>query len=299
MPGGEHGRVTQPSFPLIAGLMLSAMTFIVIGDASGKALTVAGVSPLFVAWSRFALGALMLWPVSGLGWRDLRAMADWRLALRAVLIVGGIASILTALRTEPLANAFGGFFIGPIVSYFLSALILRERISLARTILLGIGFIGILIVLRPGLGLRPGMGFAMLAGCFYGAFLVSTRWLAGSYRPRFLLMSQLLIGAIVLAPVGLGGALPAPSWGLLGLVALSAGGSAIGNYIVVRVNRVAEASVVAPLVYSQLIAATVVGYLAFGDWPDAMTLIGLCVIIASGLASLTLVHRAGRKAAGQ
>ena len=120
----------QTPAPLtVLGLVALATTAIVCGDTAGKLLTGAGVQPLFVAWSRFALAALLLFWVLGLGPAGLGCLLDWRLILRAALIVGAIALILTALRTEPIANVFGAFFIGTIVAYVLSALLLGERVT--------------------------------------------------------------------------------------------------------------------------------------------------------------------------
>ena len=274
------------SFAAVAALVVLAMSLIVGGDAAGKLLTQAGFSPFFVAWTRFALAAALLAPVCGLRRAELPALLNWRILLRAGLIIGGICCILSALRTTPIADAFGAFFVGPIVSYALSALLLREPVSWLRTALLLVGFAGVLLVVKPGFGVSSGMALALLAGCFHGSYLVATRWIAGSYRPRFLLFSQLLVGAVVLAPFGLAPIMPALDAHLVLLVVISALGSAGGNFILVMVNRAAPASVIAPLIYSQLLAATVLGYLVFGDWPDPLSFLGLSIIILSGLASL-------------
>lgn len=287
--------------PNVSGLTLLtvvlAMTLIVIGDAAGKALTTAGFSPFFVAWSRFAVAAIGFLPFCGLTRPELRALLDWRVILRALLIAAAISCILTALKTEPIANVFGGFFVGPIVAFALSSVLLKERASLGRVLLLLISFGGVLLVVKPGAGMQSGMVFAVLAGCLHGSFLVATRWLAGRYRPRFLLFSQLAIGAVALSPLCLAELpqsyeLARSSLFATGLLLLSALGSAAGNYLLVRVNRHTPANVVAPLVYSQLLAATVVGFVVFGDLPDALALLGLAVIILSGLSSLWLAGRA-------
>jgi len=210
--------------------------------------------------------------------------------VRATLIVGGIVCILTALKTEPMANVFGGFFIGPVVSYFLSALLLKERISVPRTVLLLVSFVGVVLVVRLGYGMSIGMGFAILAGCFHGSYLVATRWLAGAYRPRFLLLSQLVIGAVLLAPFAIG-PLPTVTAPIAGLITISALGSAAGNMLLVLVNRTTPAGVVAPLIYSQLLAAMVFGWVIFGQWPDGISLLGLGVIMAAGASSVWFAGR--------
>ncbi|MCG8490837.1 MAG: DMT family transporter [Sneathiellales bacterium] len=280
----------------LALLVFAAVTFVVIGDTSGKLLTGAGIDPLFVAWTRFALAALVLLPFSSLSLKELPYFKDWRILLRALFVVGGISLILTALKTEPIANVFGAFFVGPIVSYILAVLFLKERPSISRTVLLAIGFAGVMLVVKPGFGATPGMFFALAAGTCYGAYLAMTRTVASTYRPRFLLISQLLIGAIVLTPFGLRLDLPDLDISLSLLVLLSAFGSAAGNYMLVLANRQAEASLIAPLVYTQLISATVFGVLVFGDWPDLFSLAGLVLILFSGFGSLLAHHRAKKVA---
>jgi drug/metabolite transporter (DMT)-like permease len=271
-------------------MVVTAMFLIVGGDAAATVLTGAGFSQVFVAWTRFALAALLLAPFCAITQAELPHFIDWRLALRAGLIVGGIICILTALKSEPMANVFGGFFVGPIVSYFLSALLLRERISVVRTLLLLVSFVGVLIVVRPGFGMSTGMLFAVLGGVFHGSYLVATRWLAGSFRPRFLLLSQLAIGAAMLLPFAIG-PLPDITLGLFILIAISALGSAAGNLLLVLVNRTTPAGVVAPLIYSQLLAAMVYGWAVFGQWPDEQSLVGLVIIMAAGVSSVWFAGR--------
>lgn len=282
--------MTSAYSPRVVGAVVLAMFLIVGGDAAATVLTGAGFPQVFVAWTRFALAAVLLAPFCGLRRSELHQFIDWRLFLRAGLIVGGIVCILTALKTEPMANVFGGFFVGPVVSYFLSALLLRERITPLRTILLLVSFAGVLLVVRPGFGMTTGMGFAILAGCFHGSYLVATRWLAGDFRPRFLLLSQLVIGAIMLAPFAI---VPAPAFTVpvVGLITISALGSAAGNLLLVLVNRTTPAGVVAPLIYSQLLAAMVIGWAVFGQWPDGLSLIGLLVITTAGVSSVWFAGR--------
>lgn len=272
-------------------LMLLAMCLIPMGDTAGKLLgTDHGAHPLFIAWSRFALGAILLAPFI-ITAMPMRLFLDWRVWLRALFLVGGISSILTALQTEPIANVFGAFFVGPILSYFLSAIFLREHITLTRTGLLLLGFIGVLLVVKPGFGMTTGLGFAVLSGVFYGMFLTISRSLAHIGRPRALMLSQLVIGAFVLAPFGLAH-IPPVTLPVGALAFTSALGSMLGNLLLISALRLAPASRLAPFVYTQLFAATLLGWLVFGDLPDFTASMGLLLLIASGLASLMLPERA-------
>lgn len=289
----SQGAQIATTSPYRAGLVVSvilAMTLIVGGDAAATKLTGQGFPQSFVAWTRFALAAVLLAPLCGLQRADLAHLRDWRLYLRAALIVGGILSILTALRTEPMANVFGAFFVGPVVSYFLSALLLGERITLLRTTLLLVSFAGVMLVVRPGFGMTAGMGFAVLAGCCHGAYLVATRWLAPDFRPRFLLFSQLVIGAVLLSPFAFASTPAIDGW-VFGLITFSALGSAGGNMLLVLANRTAPAGVIAPLIYSQLLAAMAIGWFVFGQWPDALSLVALAIIMVAGVSSVWFAGR--------
>ncbi|UWQ96480.1 DMT family transporter [Rhodobacteraceae bacterium M385] len=276
-------------------LMLFAMALIPAGDTAGKLLS-AGVgtdgvpvAPVFIAWSRFAIGALMIAPfVAHIVEPCL--FADWRVWLRGFLVAGGITSILTALSTEPIANVFGAFFVGPIVSWLLSVWLLREPFSALRFGLICLGFVGVILVVKPGFGMTPGMGFAVLAGLFYGCYLVMSRWMANIARPRALLFSQLLIGALILSVPGIW-ATPSITAPVVGLTLISAACSTLGNLLLIIAYRRAEASRMAPFVYSQLIWATLLGALVFDTLPDGLALAGIVLVLASGFASLAVRER--------
>ncbi len=95
----------------VVAMVVGAMILIVGVDVAGRMLTAAGFSPFFVAWARFALAAVVLAPVCGLQRGEMQLLLRPALILRACLIAGGIACILTALKTEQLATVFGGFFV--------------------------------------------------------------------------------------------------------------------------------------------------------------------------------------------
>nr|WP_224826346.1 DMT family transporter [Cognatishimia sp. MH4019] len=265
-------------------LMFVAMSFIPMGDTAGKLLVAQNsVAPIYVAWTRFVVGAVLVLPFIPAGTWPL--LKDWRVWFRALLLTGGITSILTALQTEPIANVFGAFFIGPILSFFLSSWLLREPITRTQTLLLFLGFTGVLLVVKPGFGMTTGLAFAVLAGCFYGAFLTASKWLAQTARPRSLLFTQLAISAVVTLPFGLQ-ALPPISAEIAALTFASGLCSMLGNLLLIVAYRMAPSTKLAPFVYFQLIAATSLGWLVFQDLPDTLTFVGLALLIGSGFASL-------------
>ncbi len=264
-------------------IMFIAMSMIPAGDTAGKLLTsVHEATPVYVAWSRFALGSLVALPL--LRTDTLRLMLNWRVWLRALLLIGGITLIQIALTMAPLADTFAAFFIGPIFSYLLSVLLLGETVTPRRTILMLVGFAGVLLVVRPGFDMNPGLLLAAIAGLCYGGFLTSSRWLSTTGRPGSLLFTQLFLSFVMMTPFAWH-SLPTFNPAIITLTATSALFSMGGNFLLLFAYARAPASAMAPYVYFQLIAAVALGYSVFGDLPDAITISGLVLIIGAGIAS--------------
>jgi len=212
------------------------------------------------------------------------------LILRAFFIAATIFCLTTALKTEPIANVFGGFFIAPVISYIMAVLILKEEPSKVQSLFLSLGFIGVLIVVKPGFGISTGMMLSILTGIFYGGYLTSTKMIASEYRPKFLLLSQLLIGSVLLTPFGIINNITMPDFTMnVSLLLLgSAILSAVGNYFLVIANRMGDASLIAPLIYVQLIYGALIGVIVFNDIPDFTATIGLILISLSGFGSILI-----------
>lgn len=268
------------NMPRAAAIMFLAMSLIPAGDAAGKLLTAQGTAPVFVAWSRFLLGALMILPFFGAS--GVRLLRDPRIWLRGALLAGGITSIQTALKTVPIGDVFAAFFIGPIVSYVLAGWLLKEPMTRQRSAMVLLGFAGVVLVVRPGASMAPGLAFAVLAGLFYGAFLTASRWLSGAGSPGALSFTQLFIGAVLLLPFGLP-ATPDITASVVGLTLASAACSMLGNLLLLFAYRHAPATRLAPLVYFQLFAAVALGWAVFGDLPDLWTWAGMALILFAGV----------------
>ena len=267
-------------------IMFLAMSLIPLGDSAGKLMTTQhDVAPVFVAWSRFAIGTALLLPFVPRG--SLVLLTDWRIWFRAATLAAGITSIQTALQTEAVATVFAAFFVGPLFSYALAVILLKEPVTRLRTMLVILGFAGVLIVVRPGAGATTGTLWAVVAGLCYGAFLTQSRWLSHLAAPLPLTFSQLLIPALLLAPLGLSN-LPGPSVPIAGLTLTSALCSMLGNLLLLFAYRLSPATRLAPLIYFQLIAAVALGWAVFGDLPDAWTWAGLTVILSAGIVSSRL-----------
>ncbi|MVO17157.1 DMT family transporter [Parasedimentitalea huanghaiensis] len=267
-------------------LMFVAMSMIPAGDLCGKLLTSSGIAtPAFVASSRFVVGSLLLLPF--VPRRAYLLLKNWRMWLRALFLVGGIFSVQMALKTEPMADVFAAFFIGPIISYVLSALFLREPTTWLRSLLMAVGFAGVILVVRPGFGGSVNLLWAVLAGSFYGAFLTTGRWLAHLGSPLELSLIQLLLAAVAMLPLGLAN-LPELTPSTTALTVGSAAFSMLGNLILLFAYNKVAATKLAPMVYFQLIAAVGLGWAVFGQLPDMLTWLGLLVVVSAGLGSALL-----------
>lgn len=267
-------------------IMLVAMSLIPAGDSAGKVLTSQlGVAPVFVAWSRFAIGTILLIPF--LPPRTRALFGNWRIWIRASMLCGGITCIQIALRSEDVADVFAAFFIGPLLSYVLAAVFLREPVTRLRTALIVLGFVGVLLVVRPGMDAGSGLLWALAAGTFYGIFLTMSRWLSHLAQPLALSFTQLIISAAILFPFGVLN-LPQMTGPVVALTLTSAVCSMLGNLLMLYTYRLASATKVAPLVYFQLASAVGLGWIVFGAWPDVLTWAGLAIILSAGVVSARL-----------
>lgn len=268
--------------------MAFAMMILPLGEAIAKEVTsVTLLSAGAIAWSRFVVGSALVVPIA-LGQGAFRGLGRGfvaRQALRGLLLSGVIYGILQAVTRVPLADAFGAFFIGPSLATLLAALLLREKVGRLEWGSVVLGFLGVLLVLRPTGEVSPGLVWALGSGTCFAGFLIATRWAVGSAPPIAQLAGQLVTGAIVLAAVGLPDFLAAglPQWGWILAMGLISSGS---NLMQLLAFRHAGAAYLAPLAYTQLFSATLLGWAVFGDLPDTLAFIGLAVILGAGLMKL-------------
>ena len=265
-------------------LMVTAMMLIPVMDGIAKHLT-ESFPTLQVVWARYFFHLVLLLPF--VLWRYGRqALAPPRLPLqilRGGLLLGATGLFFAAIARIPLADAIALVFVYPLVVTALSALVLRESVGPRRWAAVLAGFIGALIVIRPGFGLFDiGALLAVGAGSFYALYILLTRELAGSAPPLVTLAFTALLGGLV-SSAGVPFVWVTPDWPALGLMALIGIIAAGGHFLIIRSFEFAPASLLAPYGYSEIVMATLVGYIAFGDFPDHWTWTGIAVIVGSGL----------------
>lgn len=279
----------QPATGVI--LMTLAMLSIPLVDGLAKYLS-AYYSPLFLGWARYAVACLIVLPIAAVRSGAHFFPAENRLShlLRTLFLVTAMTLYFLALARIPLATAASTFFIGPIAAVVLSIFILKERMSPAKALSLALGFAGAIVILRPGAELNSGILLALGSGLCFALYLIATRFAAQMSDPVKTLAFQCVVGTLLLSPQALV-TWATPQWGdllfFLGLGLLSA----FSHLLSIAAFRFAEASTLSPLVYLELIGATLIGYFAFGEIPDIFTLIGATLIIAAGLLLLRSQRR--------
>jgi drug/metabolite transporter (DMT)-like permease len=276
------GRVDRPFVGI--GFMVLGVSTLPLMDATAKYLS-AEFGVVQIAWARYGFHLLLLTAL--LAWRirpgELLARHPGLQLLRSGFLLGTTLCYFGAIAYLPLATVLSLAFVGPIVSTALAPVFLGEHVGARRWAAVIVGFAGALIVLRPGLGgFHPASLLGLGAGVFYGAYLVATRRLSGSGRPSVTLLYTAVLGTAVLTL-----ALPwvwkmptAADWGWM--AAMGAFG-ALAHFFIIRGFEHASASLLAPVSYVEIIAAATIGWIVFGDFPDAWTWTGVGVIIASGL----------------
>jgi drug/metabolite transporter (DMT)-like permease len=281
--------------------MLATMFCFIVLDAIMKHLLER--YPLVeVTWARFFFASIFAGLACGRRIGALsKSRAPGRQLLRSVFLMSTTGAFNAGIRATPLATGTTIMFLSPILVTLLSIPLLGEKVGPRRWAGIFLGFLGALIVVRPGadgaLALGGGVAFLLLAALLNASYQLLTRGVRGD-DPMTSLLYTAAAGAVVTSAL-----LPwhwqtplAFDWLLLAASGLA---GALGHLCLIRAFRAAPASVVAPFSYSSLVWATLFGFLIWGDWPDAWTWAGAALIVGSGLYIFHRERVTGReKAAG-
>jgi drug/metabolite transporter (DMT)-like permease len=288
--------------PELRGVLLTLLAMGLFGAMDGiSKFLVSQYPPVLVLWLRHVAAvpvAFLL--LAGPGRGPLRLLRSGRPGLqlaRAALLVVEMGLVLVAFRAMPLAEAQAIMAATPLLVTALSVPLLGERVGWRRWLAVACGFLGVLVILRPGLDvLRPGALPALAATLLYAAYNIMTRRVAAVDQAETTFLLQTVIGAALLSLVG-----PflwvTPAVRHWPLIAAQATLGALGHLCLVRALTVAPAVVVQPFTYTLLVYAAVIGFLAFGDVPDAATLVGSAIIVAAGVYAALRTHRRAAAAA--
>jgi drug/metabolite transporter (DMT)-like permease len=269
--------------PLIGvALMLAAMASLPCIDVLAKFLGQQNVPILQIVWARLTFGAAITLPFA-LRHTTPRGLFPARPiyhAFRAAFLILATFTFFLSLKFLPIADALAIFFVQPLVLTVLSALVLKEHVGPRRWGAVCVGFIGTLIIIRPGFAeVNPGSLLALGAGTFLAIYFVMTRRIAGQSAAMLTTFQTNAVGAaLITLAMPLIWHTPTPSQWLMfaGLGTIAS----FGHFLIVRAYDFAEASLLAPLAYTEMIMATVLGWWFFGDFPDVWTFTGVAILIA-------------------
>ncbi len=265
-------------------LMLAGIAGFAVMDAIIKWMT-ADYSIIQVAALRswFGLPLICLVVLRGGGLRLLKTSRPQVHVGRYLLVLGLTLSFFWALSQMKLVDAIAISFAAPIFITALSVPLLREAVGLHRWIAVGIGFVGVLVMLRPGVGVFQWASIVVLVSVFFYALLmITTRAFKSTENSATLMLYPQLgmsITGLLLAPFFW----VTPGLADLGLFALAGFFGSIGVMCITQAFRLAPAAVITPFEYSALLWATLLGFLLWGDLPDLITLLGAAIVVASGL----------------
>jgi len=267
------------------GFLIAAFAVIPLMDAAAKELGGQGYPPILTAWARFALSAAILSPIL------LRRGAIVSLTgpgfglqvLRAVCLTAATVLFFTALVSMPMANALAVYFVYPFLITLMAPMVLGESVGIRRILAVLVGFLGSLLIIRPGFdGVPDGVYYVLAASVCFAGFNLLTRRLRGMSNPWLMVFYQSIVGAVVLTPFAISfWVTPGPNE--LRLMALMVFAAVVGHWLLVKAYEYAPASFLAPFGYCEMISAVLLGYIWFDDLPDELTWVGIAVIVASGI----------------
>ncbi|TAK51305.1 MAG: DMT family transporter [Betaproteobacteria bacterium] len=265
--------------------MVAAVGMFTLMDAIAKYLAHWYPVPGIV-WARYVsnVALLLAWFAARGELRRLRTVRPGIQFARGLLLAGATLFYFTSLSVLPLADAAAIAFVLPLFIAALAAPMLKERLDAPRLLAIMAGFAGALIIVRPGSATFTLYALLPMAMALCNAlYQILTRKVAGVEHPLTSLIWGAIVGAVLMsAVVPFDWKTPdeALHWALLGVLGVLA---SIGHYLLIRAYDYAPATLLAPYTYSGLVWAMLLGLAVFGNFPDGWSLMGMAVIVASGL----------------
>ena len=248
-------------------------------------------------WARYTVHLVFMVVLLAprLGLQLIRTQRPGAQVLRGLLLVASTALFYLALRHMPLAEAAAISFVAPVLVTALSGPMLGERVPIRGWLAVILGFVGVLVIIRPGGGvLSFAVVFPLATALLFALYQIMTRMLAGHENPLTTLFFTAVVGAVATTlvlpfawqtPTSLQAAMMV-AIGLLG---------GFGHFLLIRAVEVASPTALAPFVYTQLVWSTLLALLVFHEFPDSGSLIGMLVIVGAGLLAVDW-RRIGRRA---
>lgn len=252
----------------------AAMKWVVADVPVGEAIFVRGL---------FALGPIALLVRRQGGRRTLRFQSLWRQLLCGALLVAALFLFVHSLTLLSLAVTTIVLYVSPLLSTALAPLLLREHVGWRRWSAVVVGFAGVALVVGPGLGAgSPVLLLPLLVALLSGLRDILIRTMVARETSLSIMFFTTVMVIVTALPTALGGWVPL-DWRDLGLLAIAGLGFGFGLYCLTDALRWAEVSLVAPLKYTGVVWALILGVLVWGDLPDTRTLLGAALVVGAGV----------------
>ena len=271
--------------PALAWMSGALVSFLAMGVA-GRELA-AELAPHHISFYRNALSLLVLLPLLWrMNWRPVRTRRPTFHVFRNTVHFAAQWCWLYGVAVLPLAEVFAIEFTSPIWTALIAAALLGERLTGSRWLAIGLGFAGILVILRPGLAIVDPASFVVLAAAFgYAATYVFTKQMTRTESPLTVIFWMNLVQAVI----GGGLSLPAfvvPSAAMWPWIAVVAFVGLSSHYCLSRALALADATVVVPLDFLRLPLAAVVAWLLYQEAVDPYVIVGAAFVIAANWVNL-------------
>lgn len=266
-------------------ILLLAQVFFAVLDTSAKYLSVVGLPLTEIVFMRYAVQVVLIIALFLPVQRNLFVTRAWKLELlRGFLLLGVTLTNFLAMRYLPLTVTGALIFTMPLMVTALSGPLLGEKVGWRRWLAVFIGFVGILLIVRPGTeAFHPASLLSLAAALMAALYSITTRKLAGVDSPATQQAYSGIICLVCIAPFAIDGWVwpsTAPGW-----IALFAAGVAgtMAHQLNTIAHRYATPSVLAPFTYSELILLAAASWVVFNEPPDMWFYLGAPIIIGSGL----------------
>ena len=266
------------TFNLLAWVMLPIM------DGFAKYLS-SDLPVLQITWARYFFTVAFTFPIMFFFYRNqLKWSEKPKLQfLRGLILLTANICFFYSISVISLAKALTLAFVAPLIVTAFSPIFLSEKVGLRRWLAVIIGFIGSLVVIRPGfVEINLASLAALGTGVMYGFYLIITRKLSTSDNPLLTLLLTGVVGAIIISIV-----MPfvwvkptLNQWSMMAAIGIFA---CVGHLFLILSLKYADASKLAPLSYFEIITNIIIGYYFFSDFPDNWTFLGLFIIVISGI----------------
>lgn len=287
-PGGTAYAPKLNNFRGILWMLLAVTTLTTMFVVVKQMAMELPVFVVAIARTFFALCMLMPWLIRS-GPSALRTHRPGLHFIRALCGISAFVALVFAIETLILADAMVLAFTSPFWSILIGVVVLKEMIRGRRIAATVVGFCGMLLIVKPHLGVEPAMLLALFSAVLTSSAMISMKSLSATEPPTRIVFYFMFFGTLVLLP-------PAaltwetPTLIQTGWLLLAGVLGAIGQDFLARAYDAGEVSIVAPFDFMRLPVAAILGYIVFSELPDQWSIIGTLVIIASAIYLLRRGH---------